>query len=112
MKTCSVKPSDIKRNWVVVDAAEQPLGRVATNIAHILRGKNKANFVPHLVCGDNVIVLNAEKVSLTGNKWDQKNYHHHTGYIGGIKTISARDLVNSHPEKTYSICCKRNVTEK
>ena len=99
MKTCSVTPSDIKKKWVTVDAAEKPLGRVASEIAYILRGKNKPTFVPHLDCGDNVIVVNAEKVALTGQKWDQKLYYHHTGYVGGIKSIKAKDLLESHPDR-------------
>jgi large subunit ribosomal protein L13 len=98
MKTFSVKPADIQKNWIVVDAADQPLGRVSTEIARLLRGKHKPTFVPHLDCGDNVIVINAEKVKLTGNKWLNKFYHHHTGYIGGIKSISARDLFDKKPE--------------
>lgn len=99
MKTCSIKPADIKKKWVIVDAAGQPLGRLASEIARVLRGKHKPTFVPHLDCGDNVIVTNAAKISLSGSKWDKKFYYHHTGYIGGIKSISARDLLAKNPER-------------
>jgi large subunit ribosomal protein L13 len=99
MKTFSVKPSDIKKKWVIIDAADQSLGRIASEIAAVLRGKNKPSFVPHLDTGDNVIVINAAKVKLTGNKWTDKLYQHHTGWIGGIKSIAARDLLAKHPER-------------
>ena len=98
MKTCSITPANIKKDWVTVDCANRPLGRVATEIATILRGKHKASFVPHLDCGNNVIALNASKISLSGNKWDQKTYYHHSGYIGGIKSINAKDLLAKKPE--------------
>ena len=97
MKTCSITPSHIKKNWVVVDAKDQALGRVASEVAYLLRGKNKPTYVPHLDCGDNVIVINAKKVKLTGQKWEQKTYYHHTGYIGGIKSITAKDLFAKNP---------------
>ena len=106
MKTCKVTPSDIQKNWVVVDASGQTLGRLASEISRSLRGKNKPNYVPHLDCGDNVIVLNAGKVKLTGRKWDQKTYFHHTGYIGGIKAIGARDLCEKHPERLIESAVK------
>ena len=106
MKTYSVKPSDIKKQWVVVDATDQTLGRLASQIAHVLRGKHKPTFVPHLDCGDNVIVVNAAKVRLTGKKWTDKFYHHHTGYMGGIKQISAQDLLAKHPERLVTTAVK------
>lgn len=106
MKTCSIKPADIKKKWVTVDASGMPLGRLATEIARVLRGKHKPSFVPHLDCGDNVIVTNAAKVALTGNKWDQKFYNHHSGYIGGIKSISAKDLLEKHPERLIKFAVK------
>ena len=98
MKTTSIKASDIKKEWLTVDAADQSLGRLASDIAYTLRGKHKPSFVPHLDCGDCVIVVNADKIRLTGKKWDQKVYYHHTGYIGGIKAISASALKEKKPE--------------
>ena len=98
MKTYSVKPSDIKKQWVVVDAADQTVGRLATEVARVLRGKHKPTFVPHLDTGDFVVVINAEKVKFTGNKMKDKFYHHHTGWIGGIKSISAETMLAKKPE--------------
>ncbi len=99
MKTTNIKPAEIKKKWLLIDAAEQPVGRIASQIAYLLRGKHKPSFTPHLDCGDNVIVVNAEKVHMTGNKWKDKSYYHHTGYMGGIKTISAQQLKDKHPER-------------
>jgi large subunit ribosomal protein L13 len=99
MKTYSVKPTDVKKQWVVVDAAHQTVGRLATEVARVLRGKHKPTFVPHLDTGDCVVVINAEKVKFTGNKMKDKFYHHHTGYIGGIKSISAENMLVKHPER-------------
>ena len=99
MKTISIKASDIQKKWMIVDASGQVLGRLATEIAHVLRGKHKPTFVPHLDCGDNVVVINAEKIKLTGSKLSKKFYHHHTGYIGGIKSIKAGKLSAEHPER-------------
>lgn len=106
MKTHSVKPADVKKQWVVVDAAGQTLGRLASEVALILRGKNKVNFTPHVDTGDNVIVLNASKVVMTGNKLTQKRYYHHTGYIGGIKSISAQDLMKKKPEQVIEFAVR------
>ena len=92
MRTHSVKPDSLKKDWVIVDGADRSLGRVASQIAYLLRGKHKPTFVPHLDCGDNVIVINADKVKLTSNKVDTKMYYHHTGYIGGIKARAAKEL--------------------
>src|SRR5947209_5069212 len=102
MKTHSVKAGDLKKKWVVVDATDQVLGRLSTEIARNLRGKNKASFTPHLDTGDGVIVINAEKVRLTGNKLNDKIYAHHTGYIGGVKAIRAKDLLASHPTRVIT----------
>lgn len=99
MKTHSVKPSEIEKKWLMVDAAGKTVGRIASEIAHVLRGKHKANFVPYLDCGDNVLVVNAEKVHLTGRKLANKMYWRHTGYIGGIKARTAQELLDSHPER-------------
>ncbi|OIO57952.1 MAG: 50S ribosomal protein L13 [Alphaproteobacteria bacterium CG_4_10_14_0_2_um_filter_63_37] len=94
MKTYSAKPGEVARNWYVVDADGQTLGRMATEIARRLRGKHKPEFTPHIDTGDFVIVINAEKVKLTGNKWTQKNYDHHTGYVGGLKRIRADKMLD------------------
>lgn len=106
MKTYSVKPSDIKKQWVVVDAAGQTLGRLASQIAHVLRGKHKPTFVPHLDCGDNVVVVNAEKVVLTGRKWREKIYYYHTNHIGGIKANRAMDVLANNPERLIETAVK------
>jgi len=106
MKTYSVKPSDIKKQWVIIDAADQTLGRLATEVARILRGKNKATFTPHLDTGDNVIIVNAAKIRLSGEKWREKVYHHHTGWMGGIKEASAMELLEKNPARLISIAVK------
>jgi large subunit ribosomal protein L13 len=106
MKTYNVKPSDIKKQWLVVDAADQTLGRLATEVARVLRGKHKPSFVAHLDTGDNVIVINAAKVKLTGKKWTDKYYHHHTGYMGGIKQASAHEILASNPERLVTMAVK------
>ena len=91
-KTVSANKATANKEWVVVDAAGQPLGRMASNVAKILRGKHKTNFTPHVDCGDNVIVLNAGQVALSGNKWADKEYIWHTGYPGGQKSLTAEEL--------------------
>lgn len=91
-KTVSANKATTNKEWVVVDAAGQPLGRMASKVAKILRGKHKTNFTPHVDCGDNVIVLNAEQVALSGNKWADKEYIWHTGYPGGQKSLTAEEL--------------------
>ncbi len=106
MKTHSIKQSDIKKKWVIVDAADQTLGRLATEVARVLRGKHKATFTPHLDTGDNVIVINAAKVKMTGTKLTDKFYHHHTGYIGGIKQKSASLILETNPERLISTAVK------
>ncbi len=99
MKTYSAKKSDVERNWVVVDAEGQVLGRLASRIALILRGKDKPIFTPHVDTGDFVVVVNADKVILSGNKLDEKVYYWHSGYPGGIKGIKAKDLLEKKPEE-------------
>jgi large subunit ribosomal protein L13 len=99
VKTYTVRKSDIKREWYVVDAQGKTLGRLASEIAKILRGKHKPIYVPHLDCGDYVIVVNAEKVRVTGKKLDQKFYYRHSGYPGGLKSISLRDQLQRHPTR-------------
>ena len=99
MKTYSAKPGEIERRWFVVDATDQVLGRLATRIATIIRGKHKPPFTPHLDVGDFVIVVNAEKVKLTGGKLDKKMFRRHTGYPGGLVEIPYRRLLETHPER-------------
>ena len=93
MSTYMAKPADVERTWYIIDAAGKPLGRVAAQAAHILRGKHKPTFAPHCDCGDHVIVINCEKAVLTGNKLEDKYYRYHTGYIGGLKEISYKKLM-------------------
>ena len=98
MKTYNAKLSDIHREWVLLDASDQVLGRLATQIAFRLRGKHKPIFTPHMDTGDFIVVVNADKIKLTGNKWAQKTYYRHSGYMGGLKTITARKLIDKSPE--------------
>ena len=98
-KTISANSKTVNKEWVLVDAAELPLGRTASIVATLLRGKHKTNFTPHVDCGDNVVVINAEKVKLSGNKWESKEYIRHTGYPGGQRSINATDLLAKFPER-------------
>ncbi len=97
--TKSAKAQDIQRDWYVVDAQGQTLGRLATRIATLLRGKNKPSFTPHVDCGDYVIVVNAEKVHVTGQKMSQKKYYRHSGYPGGLKEVTLRDQLQKFPDR-------------
>ncbi len=106
MKTYTPKQEDIQRGWWIVDATGLPLGRLAAEIARILRGKHKAMFTPHLDTGDHVIVINAEKVGLTGNKADQKTYFRHSGYMGGDKHIPFKRMLATHPERIIELAVK------
>jgi large subunit ribosomal protein L13 len=99
MKTFSAKAEDVSRDWFVVDAAEKTLGRLASEIAHRLRGKHKAEYTPHVDTGDYIVVINAEKIRVTGAKTTDKMYYSHTGYIGGIKSISFEKLIDKAPER-------------
>jgi large subunit ribosomal protein L13 len=99
MPTVIPKQSEIERRWFVVDAQGQVLGRLASRVASILRGKHKPTFTPHLDLGDHVVVINAEKIHLTGRKLTDKVYRWHTGYIGGLREVSAGSLLRSHPER-------------
>ena len=99
MRTYSTKPEDIKREWFVIDATGMTLGRLASQIATVLKGKHKPIYSPHLDTGDFVIVVNAHKVRVTGRKLDQKFYYRHSGYPGGLKEISLRDQLNRHPDR-------------
>ena len=111
MSTFMPNAEQITRKWYVVDAAGKPLGRVATVVATLLRGKHKPEFVPHVDCGDHVIVINAEKVVLTGNKLDQKFYRRHTGYIGGLKEVKYRTLMGTRPEMAMQLAVKGMVPD-
>jgi len=106
MKTYSVKEKDIKRDWYVVDAEDQVLGRFASNIARILTGKNKVIYTPHLDTGDNIIVINAEKIVLTGRKMEDKKYYRHTEHPGGLKVTNAKTLLAKKPEKIIEAAVK------
>ncbi|MEK9740557.1 MAG: 50S ribosomal protein L13 [Flavobacteriaceae bacterium] len=98
-KTISANAKTVNKEWVVVDVKDLPLGRVAAVIANMLRGKYKPNYTPHVDCGDNVVVINADQVTLSGNKWDQKLYIRHTGYPGGQRTLNATQLHQKHDTK-------------
>jgi len=106
MKTLSIKQEDVRRSWYVIDATDRTLGRLSTQIALRIRGKHKAEFTPHVDTGDYVVVINAEKVRVTGNKLDDKIYNHHTGFPGGIKSISLAKLMQKSPEKVVEMAVK------
>jgi large subunit ribosomal protein L13 len=106
MKSFMAKAEEVKRKWYVVDAEGKPLGRLASEVAKILRGKNKPTYTPHVDTGDHVIVLNADKVVLTGKKLDQKIYRHHSLYPGGMKEIKARSFLAKSPEKVFELAVK------
>jgi large subunit ribosomal protein L13 len=106
MKTFMAKAEEVKRKWYIVDAEGKPLGRLASEIAKILRGKNKPEYTPHVDAGDHVIVLNCEKVVLTGKKLEQKIYRHHSLYPGGMKEITAKSLIATKPEKLIELAVK------
>jgi len=108
MKTYSAKPADVEKKWVTIDAKGLVVGRLASIIALRLRGKHKPTFTPHVDCGDNVIVINAEKVVLTGRKLQKKVYHHHTGHIGGIKERTAKSIIEGRfPERIVEKAVER-----
>ena len=98
MNTYATKPSDIERKWYVVDAEGKTLGRLASEVANVLRGKNKPTYTPHIDTGDYVIVVNAEKIQVTGKKLDQKIYYHHSEYVGGMKEATLREMMQKKPE--------------
>ncbi|MCG7584730.1 50S ribosomal protein L13 [Photobacterium sp. OFAV2-7] len=106
MKTFVAKPETVKRDWYVVDAEGKTLGRLATEIASRLRGKHKPEYTPHVDTGDYIVVINAEKVAVTGAKKTDKMYHHHTGYIGGLKSISFEKLIDKKPEMVIETAVK------
>jgi len=106
MKTFSAGPETVQHDWFVIDAADKTLGRLAAGIASRLRGKHKPEFTPHVDTGDYIVVVNAEKVRVTGNKAKDKIYHHHTGYPGGLKSISFEKLMDKAPERTIQSAVK------
>ena len=106
MKTYNAKPHEVEQNWLIVDAEGQTLGRMASRIATRLRGKHKAEYTPHVDTGDYVVVINAEKVKVTGNKATDKIYHSHSGYPGGLKSISVEKLQERSPEKVIKLAVK------
>jgi len=105
-KTVSANKATVTKEWVLVDADGQSLGRVSSIVAKLLRGKYKPNFTPHVDCGDNVIVINAEKVNLTGKKWTDKSYIRHTGYPGGQRSLSAQELYDKDPTRVVENAVK------
>ena len=106
MKTFMASPATIDRKWYVVDATDMTLGRLASEVAKVLRGKNKPIFTPHIDCGDNVIVINAEKIKVTGKKMDQKVYYHHSDYVGGLKEATLREKFAKKPEQVIELAVK------
>ena len=106
MKTFMPNPEKVERKWYVVDAAGMTLGRLSSEVAKILRGKNKPEFTPHCDCGDYVIVINAEKIAVTGKKLDQKIYYHHSDYVGGMKEQTLREKLNRKPEEVIELAVK------
>lgn len=106
MKTFMASPATIDRKWYVVDATDMTLGRLASEVAKVLRGKNKPIFTLHIDCGDNVIVINAEKIKVTGKKMDQKVYYHHSDYVGGLKEATLREKLEKKPEQVIELAVK------
>ena len=106
MNTFSAKPAEVRRDWFVVDATGKTLGRLSTEIAHRLRGKHKPEYTPHVDTGDYIVVINAEKVRVTVNKMKDKMYHHHTGYIGNLKSKSLETMLEEHPERVLQKAVK------
>ena len=105
-KTVSANKATVNKEWLLVDAEGEVLGRLASKVAKLIRGKHKPNFTPHVDCGDNVVIINAEKIKLTGNKWNDKTYVRHTGYPGGQRTLSANELFAKNPERVVEKAVK------
>lgn len=105
-KTYSAKAEEVERTWYVVDAEGKTLGRLATEVARILRGKHKPIYTPHVDTGDFVIIVNADKIRVTGKRLDQKMYYRHSGYMGGLKETSLRTMLNKHPERVLQLAVK------
>ena len=106
MKTFSAKPHEVKRDWHVVDATRKTLGRLSSEIARRLRGKHKPEYTPHVDTGDYIVVVNADKIRVTGNKMQDKMYHRYTGYIGNLKSQSLEKLMDQHPERALEFAVK------
>ncbi|MBR5336659.1 MAG: 50S ribosomal protein L13 [Lachnospiraceae bacterium] len=106
MNTFMASPATIERKWYVVDAAGKTLGRLSSEVAKVLRGKNKPIFTPHIDTGDYVIIINADKVKVTGKKLEQKKYYHHSDYVGGMKETSLKDMIAKKPEKVVELAVK------
>jgi large subunit ribosomal protein L13 len=106
MKTYTPRPDEIERRWWIVDAAGKPLGRISTEIARLLRGKHKPMYTPHVDTGDNVVVINASRVALTGKKAEQKTYFRHSGYMGGEREIPFAKMLKNHPERVIELAVK------
>ena len=111
-KSFMAKANEIERKWYVIDATDKVLGRLATEVATILRGKHKPTYTPHVDTGDFVIIINAEKVRLTGDKWDKKLHVYHTGYPGGRKEVVYKELRNKHPERIIELAVKGMLPKK
>ncbi len=105
-RTVSANKATVNKEWLVVDAEGEVLGRLASKVAKLIRGKHKPNFTPHVDCGDNVVIINAEKIKLTGNKWNDKTYVRHTGYPGGQRTLSANELFGKSPSRVVEKAVK------
>jgi large subunit ribosomal protein L13 len=109
--TISLKPADVKKEWILIDAEGLVLGRLASVVAARLRGKHKPQFTPHVDCGDNIVIVNADKVVLTGKKLEQSIFYYHTGYAGGIKGRSTKDrLASAHPQRVLEKAIERMIT--
>ena len=106
MKTFMASPATIDRKWYVVDAEGQTLGRLASEVAKVLRGKNKPIYTPHVDCGDYVVIVNADKIVVTGKKLDQKIYYHHSGWVGGMKETTLREMLQKKPEQVVELAVK------
>lgn len=109
MSTFMAKKETVKRNWYVIDATDQVVGRLAVAIANLLRGKHKPEYTPHIDTGDFVIVINADKVKFTGNKWESQTYSHYTRYPGGLKVVGAKEMLAKNPEAILELAVKRMV---
>lgn len=106
MKTFVTKPAEIERKWFLVDATDKTLGRLASELAQILKGKHKPNYAPNVDAGDFVVIINAEKIAVTGRRLDQKTYYRHSGYPGGLSEIKLRDMLKKHPERPIKMAVK------
>ena len=111
MKSFIAKPAEVERKWYVIDAEGKTLGRLASEVASILRGKKKPIYTPHVDCGDHVIIINAAQAVLTGRKLEQKFYRHHSGYVGGLKEVQYKTLMEENPEKAMMLAVKGMIPD-